>query len=141
MFTAPKQSRILPPPQPGEIWVAVSITEQRVRIYKGRELLRDMIASTGRPDAPTPIGTFTIQNRGYWFFSPKFQQGGYYWVSFKDWGVYLFHSIPADAKGTLIPEEAEKLGEPASHGCVRLSLEDSRWFYENVPQGTRVEIF
>ena len=37
-------------------------------------------------------------------------------------------------------EEAAKLGQKASHGCIRLSLEDSIWFYENVTQGTPVLI-
>lgn len=121
--------------------VEVSIAEQRVRVYRHGELIREMVASTGTPDKPTPAGHFRLQNRGEWFYSRKYQQGAKWWVSFKDWGVYLFHSVPMDAQKQIIPEEAAKLGQPASHGCVRLSVEDARWFYETLPQGTPVHIY
>lgn len=143
---APAEDRVaaalakLPPPAPGETWVEVSIPEQLVRIYHERNVVREMIASTGVDTDPTPVGSFRLQNRGEWFFSEKYQQGGWYWVSFRDYGTYLFHSVPTDRQKRLIPEEAELLGVRASHGCVRLALEDARWFYEHLPAGTRVEI-
>jgi len=121
--------------------VEVSIEEQRVRVYRAGELVREMVASTGTPDQPTPTGQFRIQNRGEWFYSNKYRQGARWWVSFKGWGKYLFHSVPMDAQQRIIPEEAAKLGQPASHGCVRLSLEDARWFYETIPAGTPVHIY
>lgn len=130
----------LPPPAPGETWVEVSLREQKVRVFAGRDVVREMIASTGVDDTPTPAGSFRLQNRGEWFFSEKYQQGGWYWVSFKDWGVYLFHSVPTDREKRFIPEEATLLGVPASHGCIRLALEDARWVYETLPEDTRVEI-
>lgn len=130
----------LPPPAPGETWVEVSLAEQKVRVFNGRDVVREMPASTGVADSPTPAGSFRLENRGEWFFSEKYRQGGWYWVSFKDWGVYLFHSVPTDREKRIIPEEATLLGVPASHGCVRLALEDARWVYETLPEGTRVEI-
>lgn len=130
----------LPAPAPGETWVEVSLREQRVRVYHERDVMREMIASTGIASNPTPVGSFRLENRGEWFFSEKYLQGGWYWVSFKDHGQYLFHSIPTDREKQLIPEEAALLGVPASHGCVRLALQDARWFYEHLPTGTRVEI-
>ncbi|TDA65553.1 MAG: murein L,D-transpeptidase [Clostridia bacterium] len=126
-------------PQEG-LWIDVNISEQKVRIYEGDRLIKEMLASTGIEDKPTPLGSFKIQNRGGWFFNPKYQQGAKYWVSFKDWGVYLFHSLAMDENQEIIPEEAAKLGRPASHGCVRLEVENARWVYENVPEGTPVEI-
>ncbi|HAH78565.1 MAG TPA: L,D-transpeptidase, partial [Ruminococcaceae bacterium] len=35
---------------------------------------------------------------------------------------------------------ADKLGEPASHGCIRLPVEDAKWIYDNIPEGTKVVI-
>ncbi|WP_443110699.1 L,D-transpeptidase [Caloramator sp. mosi_1] len=32
------------------------------------------------------------------------------------------------------------LGKPSSNGCVRLSAEDARWMYENIPAKTTVYI-
>lgn len=130
----------LPAPKPGEVWVEVDIAQQRVRIYNGASLVKEMVASTGVSDQPTPVGSFKVQNRGEWFFSEKFQQGGFFWVSFLNWGEYLFHSVPTDREKNIIPEEAARLGQPSSHGCVRLAAEDARWIFDNIPAGSRVEI-
>lgn len=121
-------------------WIDVNVTEQMVRVYDGEQLVKEMMASTGTADKPTPLGSFKIQNRGEWFFNPKYGQGAKYWVSFKDRGVYLFHSLAMDENQEIIPEEAAKLGQPASHGCIRLEVENARWIYENIPEGTPVEI-
>jgi len=34
-----------------------------------------------------------------------------------------------------------KLGSPASHGCIRLKVEDARWIYNNCPAGTTVTVY
>lgn len=119
--------------------VDVSVSEQKVRVYDGDTLVKDWTASTGA-NGSTPMGTFLLQNRGEWFFNPKYQQGAQWWVSFKDWGTYLFHSIPMDRQGTVIDEEAAKLGMAVSHGCVRLATEDAQWLYRHIPSGTPVSI-
>lgn len=142
----PGNGQVEPKEEPGDSaeepdWrVLVSIPEQKVYVFRGQDLLRVMVCSTGTEDKPTPRGKFAIQNRGPWFFSEKYRQGGKWWVSFLHWGEYLFHSVPMDREGRVLEEEAEKLGQPASHGCVRLSLADARWFYDHIPQGTPVEI-
>ena len=33
-----------------------------------------------------------------------------------------------------------KLGRRASHGCIRLTVEDAKWIYDNCPAGTTVII-
>lgn len=119
--------------------VKVDISEQKVYVYKDGSLIREMICSTGMEGKDTPVGNFKINHRDTWFYSHKFNQGGMYWVGFIG-KEYLFHSVPADENGKIIKEEAEKLGTPASHGCVRLSLEDAKWFYETIPDGTDVII-
>ncbi|GFN23922.1 L,D-transpeptidase [Thermanaeromonas sp. C210] len=132
-------SQVFVPPSRG-YWIEVIIAEQRVRIYHDGDLIKDWPASTGTPDKPTPTGVFAIQNRGEWFFSEKYQQGGRWWVSFKDWGVYLFHSVPMDRQQNIIEAEAARLGTPASHGCVRLATENAKWIYDHIPQGAPVYI-
>lgn len=122
------------------IWIDVDVTKQRVYIMRGSAVEREMVASTGMKGKETPLGEFKIQNRGDWFFSDKYQEGAKWWASFKDWGVYLFHSLPMDKERNIIPEEAALLGQPASHGCVRLTVEDAKWIYDNMKQGTKVVI-
>jgi len=41
----------------------------------------------------------------------------------------------------MIIEEYEKLGSPASHGCIRLKLEEAKWLYEKLPSGVKVIIY
>ena len=125
--------------------VEVSVAEQRVRVSRNGEVVRTMICSTGIPgtDDATPIGEYALNEsgakRGLWFYSEKYREGARYWVGFIG-GTYLFHSVPMDKNGAIIDAEARKLGKPASHGCVRLSLENAQWFYETVPSGARVRI-
>lgn len=124
-------------PWMGLYTIDVSISEQKVRIYYGDILIKEWIVSTGK-DNCTPLGTFTTQQKGDWFFSEKYQQGGKWWVAFQ--GNYLFHSVPMDRNQKIIPEEAERLGIPVSHGCIRLEVEHAKWLYDNIPRGTLVVI-
>lgn len=118
--------------------IDVSISEQKVRIYSGDELSKEWVASTGESNC-TPLGSFTIKQKGEWFFSEKYKQGGKWWVAFKG-NNYLFHSVPMDRRQNIIPEEAERLGSAVSHGCIRLRVEDAKWLYDNIPEGTPVLI-
>lgn len=126
--------------EPEHLSIDVDVSMQTVKVYQDGEVIREMIASTGVEGHETPLGTFEVQNRGLWFFNAKYGQGAKYWVSFKDWGIYLFHSLAMDENGEIIEEEAEKLGQPASHGCIRLQVEDAKWIYDNIPEGTTVSI-
>lgn len=122
------------------LWVAVDLSgEHTVSVYRGDKLIRRMIASGGKPESPTPPGTYQLYTRGHSFWSAKFGEGAYFYVQFM--GDYLFHSVPFDESGAVKEEEHQKLGKPASHGCVRLSLADAKWFYDNVPDGTLVVIY
>jgi lipoprotein-anchoring transpeptidase ErfK/SrfK len=119
--------------------IEVSTSEQKVRIFDNDTMIKEWTVSTGKNNS-TPLGDFTIQNRGEWFFSEKYQEGAKWWVSFKDYGIYLFHTVPMDRQKNIVEEQADKLGEPASHGCVRMRVEDAKWIYDNIPEGTPVHI-
>lgn len=58
-------------------------------------------------------------------------------------GHILFHSVPYEkqAKDTLEWWEYDKLGTDASLGCVRLTVEDAKWIYDNCAKGTQVEFY
>lgn len=55
----------------------------------------------------------------------------------------LFHSVPysTNKKDALLYEEYDKLGKTASEGCVRLTVKDAKWIYDNCPRGTMVEFY
>ncbi|MGM0366317.1 MAG: L,D-transpeptidase family protein [Actinomycetota bacterium] len=119
--------------------IDVSLDEQTVRVYYEEDFLREMPCSGGTPEDPTPVGTFKTSQKIYYSWLPRFDVGAYYFVRF--YGSYLFHSLPFDEDGNLIQEEAKKLGQPASHGCIRLKVEDARWLYETLPLGVEVNIY
>lgn len=120
--------------------IHVDLQNQKTYIYSGSKnswaLAKTFSCSTGVSGSDTPEGIFTIKERGDWFFSDKYQQGAKYWVQFS--GNYLFHSFPYDESQSNILDYT--LGTPSSHGCIRLSVEDSKWIYDNIPSNTKVII-
>ena len=123
-------------------WIHVSIEKHRVYLMNNKEVVYTMLCSPGAAGQETPRGTFSIQaERGEHFYNSQSGEGANYWVSFKDHGIYLFHTVPVDANGNYVVSEAEQLGKASnSHGCIRLSIADAKWFYENVPTGAKVVI-
>ncbi|MFP4382602.1 MAG: L,D-transpeptidase family protein [Spirochaetia bacterium] len=115
--------------------------DQRLRIYHDGEQLLSAPGSSGTDELYTPRGVYRLEEnrRGEWWFSEEFQMGLKYWVGFR--GIWLFHSVPYTRKGELIQEEADKLGNPASHGCIRLPPETAKYIYEMVPPGSLVLIY
>lgn len=91
--------------------------------------------SPGKPSTPTVKGFYNVTGKGYCFHTDK--NTCYYTTQF--YGDYLFHSITYK-RGTMEPDDA-RLGKQLSHGCVRLSIENAKWFYDNLPIGTRVYIY
>jgi lipoprotein-anchoring transpeptidase ErfK/SrfK len=126
------------------IWLDVSVGQQKVFVKTGNQTIYTMIASTGlntAPDNSTPYGTFHIQpERGKWFYAPQYKEGAEYWVSWKNHGEFLFHSVPMDQNKNVILADAEKLGQKDSHGCVHLTVPDAKWIYDNIKTGTTVVI-
>lgn len=123
------------------IWIDVNIAKQRVYIMQGNKQVYEMYCSTGTEKEPTPTGVFHLQaQRGKTFYNQKTQMGANYWTSFKEHGVYLFHTVPIDINGNYIQSEAQKLGKKCgSHGCVRLSIPDAKYI-QTLPTGTPVNI-
>ena len=58
-------------------------------------------------------------------------------------GNILFHSVPYTEKNNSSLEywEYDKLGTTASAGCIRLSVADAKWIYDNISKGTVVEFY
>ena len=113
--------------------IEVDLNKQKVFIYYKDNLLKEWMCSGGIEEKPTPRGEFETTQKGEYFWSDKYNMGAYYWIRF--YNEYLFHSVPFDENNQIIKEEYEKLGSPASHGCIRLELENAKWLYEMLPLG------
>lgn len=120
--------------------IYVSLADQITYVYKGNmnnwDKIKSFTCSTGINEEKTPTGIFDVRERGEWFFSDKYNQGGRYWVQF--YGDYLFHSVPYNEDKSEILDNT--LGKAASHGCIRLKTADAKWIYDNIQAGTKVII-
>ncbi len=98
-----------------------------------------MICSTGLYNA-TPRGVYQISTKYRW---RELYGNVYGQYATRIHGGILFHSVPyyKKAENTLSAEKYNKLGQQASMGCVRLTVEDAKWIAENCPEGTTVEIY
>jgi len=119
------------------IWV--SLKTQTVNVFSGSkgnwELVKSMPCASGNPATPTVKGTFRVQKRyNVWIFD------GYkvrYATGFYE--GYAFHSRPYNNSFTQLLDPT--MGEPASHGCLRMLDEDCKYIYDNIPWGTTVVVY
>ncbi len=120
--------------------VEVSIDRQEVDVWRlNRQNQYDHVktftCSTGKNNT-TPRGIFLNafpQDR--WHYFRKFLCWAQY--SFVIEGDILFHSVIYGQKNenTVHRSSVRNLGNPASHGCVRLSVEDAKWLFEHCEKG------
>lgn len=119
------------------VWV--DLQNQKTNVFVGNKgdwkLIKELDCSTGAEGSETPKGIYKVSARGDWFYNESINEGAKNWVQF--FGNYLFHSWPMDKNKNITDYT---LGKPVSHGCVRLSLENSKWLFNNIPGGTTVYV-
>ena len=97
--------------------------------------------SCGKKSTPTITGTFyATGHAGDWYY----MKNSNVWVqyAFQIQGNYFFHSVLFNRKGSKTPTSSSvyALGSNVSHGCIRLSVKDAKWIYDNCPNGMKVVI-
>ena len=132
----------------GIYYIKVNLEQNVVTIYSKDEdgeytiPVRAMVCSTGK--ATPTSGTYTIPNREWdrWTWG---QMVGNVWAQYyvRIKGSILFHSVPYTSKdkSTLEYWEYDKLGTKASAGCIRLTVQDAKWIYDNCKDGSKVEFY
>lgn len=122
--------------------IKVNKQQNVVTIYKQKgkgkyKPYKAFVCSTG---AATPIGTFSLGAKYRWHQLNGPSYGQYCTRVYK--GI-LFHSVwyYKPAKNTQSYIQYNRLGTTASHGCIRLTVADSKWIYDNCPSGTKVIIY
>ena len=95
-------------------------------------------ASSRTQSPPTRLSTFKGSGpTNRWHYFVKFDCYAQY--SWRIDGGILFHSVlynEIDGKPT--SSSVNNLGSRASHGCIRLSVENAKWIYNNCKRGTTV---
>lgn len=123
--------------------IEVSLDRQVVDVYEMNvlgvyDLVQSFTCSTGLHDS-TPHGVFLDGHPlNRWHYFKKF----YCWAqySFEIEGDILFHSViySSNNESSLRSGSLYALGNPASHGCVRLQVADAKWLFENCKRGETV---
>ena len=134
-------------PTPVPFAITVDVNNQVTTVY-GRDengdytvVIRQMLCSTGTRSAPSDVGDWVLSGRtARWCYFPKW--GGYaqYWTKIN--ASIAFHSVIYNTVDTmdLSVKSYKNLGKRASHGCIRLTVADAKWIYNNVGEGTVVTI-
>ena len=119
--------------------ILVDTKKNRVGIFngsKGRWTQKQYWKCTsGAKATPTVKGQFTVGIKG-----KVFGKGYSCWYYTQFYGNYLFHSILYNP-GSMTSIQDGRLGINASHGCVRLSLNNAKWIYNNIPKRTKVVVY
>lgn len=128
--------------------IEVSLDEQRVYVYSYDHneeytvLEHTFVVSTGTDETPTPTGTFEFTGKGErWHYFAEFDSWAQY--AFHIDGGIMFHSVIYNEQDetTLQPNTLKYLGYKASHGCIRMQVEDAKWIWDNCPTRTTVIIY
>ncbi len=123
--------------------VDVNLTQNVVTVYRMDETgaytvpERAFVCSVG---AGTPSGSYQISDKYEWraLFGDVYGQ-----YATRITGHILFHSVPYERlydKSSLEYWEYNRLGESVSMGCIRLTVADAKWIYDNCPAGTTVRM-
>jgi LysM repeat protein len=120
--------------------IVVDLSEQRMYVYQGGQLLWNWVVSTGRPGQTTAVGHYKVLNKipNAYAYTWSLQMPywlGIYWAGSLQNGI---HALPIQANGQRL--WAGYLGTPVSFGCVILSTQNAQTLYNWAAVGTPVDI-
>ena len=96
--------------------------------------IKTIRVSVGLPGTPTWTGTYRLSRSAVWqpLMGPSWGQYGTHVDGCGQGGIFI-HSIACGQPNryNLPVGEYLKLGQPASHGCIRACVADAKWVYEN----------
>ena len=90
--------------------------------------------SVGLPETPTWDGTYRLSRSLRWqpLMGPSWGQYGTHVDGAGQGGIFVHSVACGQANSYNLPAvEYNKLGSPASHGCIRTCVADAKWVYEN----------
>ena len=127
-------------------YIKVNCKSQTVNVYEKDENnkyskpVKVMLCSTGVETPKT--GVYKITSFKQEWLGLQGNVYGQYCTQIV--GNILFHSVPYIEKNnpsSLEYWEYDKLGEEASLGCIRLTVESAKWIFDNCETGTQVEFY
>ena len=125
--------------------LVVDLSDRRTYVYRWtgdgyKERIATFKCCVGAPKTPTPQGTFQGSGPagGRWYYFKDFNCYAQY--AWRIQGGILFHSVTYSRPNENSGGSTRSLGRAESHGCVRLTVSDAKWIYDNCPMGTTVVV-
>ncbi len=116
-------------PAAAKVEIVVDLSRQRMTVVKNRESQVTWKISSGREGYETPTGSFTVQRLDADHLSDEYDGAPMPYAIFFSRGLAIHGTYQRG------------LGRPASHGCVRLSIDHARELFSWVEQyGASIEI-
>ena len=129
--------------------VLANLSTHKLCVYKGncgewKRVKGEWDLTCGAPATRTPTGQFKLvykQPTNYGWKDFTLSRAAYvYWTT----AGFMIHTILYSKWGGEDPEYVDvvddRLGMNLSLSCIRLSLENARWIYKNIPTGTRLVV-
>jgi lipoprotein-anchoring transpeptidase ErfK/SrfK len=104
-----------------EKWIEVVLSEQRVTAWEGNTPVMSFLTSTGLPNTPTVQGKYNI----YWKLKSTLMAGPGYYLPEVPYTMYFYAGY-----GLHGAYWHDSFGQPMSHGCVNLSLDNAKTLFE-----------
>lgn len=120
---------------PGERWIDVDVTQQKLVAYEGVIPVFETLVSTGTANHPTVTGQFRIWLRFQSQDMNGYRLGFNYYLKGVPYVQYFYQDYALH--GTFWHSN---FGTPMSHGCVNLPTPASEWLYDWAGYGTLVNI-
>lgn len=129
----------------GPYYVEVDKANGVMTIYNSARTVpvKSIRVSVGNPWTPTPSGTYTLRRSLRWqpLMGPSWGQYGTHVSGAGQGGIFVHSVACGSASSYALPVgEYNKLGNPASHGCIRTCVADAKWVYDNC-NGATIRIF
>ena len=111
--------------------IVIELNRQSIYAYENGVLQKRALMSSGKMLTPTVLGDYEI----YLKFRSQTMSGPGYSLDNVKWPMYFIrgYAIHGTWWHTMF-------GTPMSHGCVNLTNEDAKWFWEFAPLGTPVHV-
>ena len=117
--------------------ITIDLKKQELYQQLNGVTIRTHRVSTGKPGMATPKGEYTIGNKSKRAWSKTYGLWMPYWLGLKGTRMGI-HELPEWPGG--YKEGANHLGQPVSHGCIRLGVKAAEILYEWTEVGTKVTI-
>lgn len=117
--------------------IEINLDKQELSYFLGGVRMGTFIISSGKKGMYTPTGHYKVDGKHPRAWS-KYGLWMPWWMSLQN-GYFGIHELPEWPDGS--KEGEDHLGQPVSHGCIRLGTGPAEFLYNWTPVGTEVFIY